>query len=157
MVDYDLWMHYNVQDVDALCYYLSGYMVMSFSELVLKDGVYIEPDGVEHDHFWCEAPDGRIVDPTVSQFTPGGRYAGAKSIRLDYEDIVEFVDDTPLFDELEDWVRARCNLWLVLVENGRTDSRPGTGQGPEALGSIRAPRPRRRLGVSREGGDQVSP
>lgn len=138
MGDYEQWIMANVDDDGwGLCKFYSGYMVMSFPELVRVQGCYVDGEGV-HGHFWCRTGDGRIVDPTSGQFEPGGTYEEHHVSQLDYEDIVELVTDTPLFEGLEEWVQQRCLLWFKAVENGRTNARPGNPEGPrapEALGA----------------------
>jgi len=132
MVDYEQWIMANV-DADGwgLCKFYSGYMAMSFPELTRVCGRYVDEEG-EHRHFWCRTKDGTIIDPTAGQFEPGGTYVEDHVSQLDYEDLAELVLDTPLFEDLEPWVKQRCELWFRMVENGLTDARPGNSAGHAA-------------------------
>ena len=51
------------------CGHAAKMMILSFCELRRVPGHAFTPVGVS-DHWWCETPDGEIVDPTVSQFWP---------------------------------------------------------------------------------------
>lgn len=55
--------------VRGTCSQATVAMVEAFPELRRVRGHY---DG--HEHWWCVAPDGSVVDPTAAQFCPGGTY-----------------------------------------------------------------------------------
>lgn len=57
--------------VRGRCADATALMVKAFPELRRACGfvVVLHPNGIhEEQHWWCVAPDGTIVDPTVSQF-----------------------------------------------------------------------------------------
>lgn len=57
----------------AMCRRISEEMCEAFPELRRVRGHYYG-GGMQHAHWWCELPDGTVVDPTAAQFPPGGRY-----------------------------------------------------------------------------------
>ena len=136
MVDYEQWILLNVMEPAGLCFYYTGYLAASFSELLRVAGTYTEPSGeMRHGHYWCRTQDGIIVDPTAGQFEPGGRYEESVVVPLLYEDLVDLIE-LPLFESLEPWVQMRCKLWLGVIENGRTDARPGAAKSFEVAAEI---------------------
>jgi len=139
MVDYEQWIMANVHyDVCGMCQYYAGYLAMSFPELTRVCGWYVEPDGKQHGHFWCRAKDGTIIDPTAGQFEPGGEYVEDGEAQVEYQELQGLVEDTDVFVDLEPWVRRRGELWLRMVENGRTDARPGNPTRHAAPEELRA-------------------
>lgn len=43
-------------------------MMKSFPELKQVAGYVCFPDGGRAEHFWCVTPDGKVIDPTASQY-----------------------------------------------------------------------------------------
>jgi hypothetical protein len=72
---YSLWIFENVpQYCGGMCFVISTAMVKEFPELKRVRGHYVDLMFGTYEHWWCKTPDGEIVDPTVSQFTPDGQY-----------------------------------------------------------------------------------
>lgn len=64
--------------VRGLCRAAADEMVQTFPELRAVPGVAHTMNLGQHIHWWCEAPDGDVVDPTARQFVSEGgvsRYA----------------------------------------------------------------------------------
>lgn len=54
------------------CANAAARMVLSFPELrVVKGHVFVPLWGTREQHWWLEAPDGSVVDPTEGQFSAG--------------------------------------------------------------------------------------
>lgn len=52
----------------GFCHSISQEMVAEFPELRLAKGYFEDDYGAKRSHWWCIAPDGTIVDPTIDQF-----------------------------------------------------------------------------------------
>lgn len=73
---YEEWIAENVDEPYGKCRQWTHAMVTFFPELRLARGWYDDLLWGARQHWWCVAPDGAIVDPTVAQF-PGPKYPGA--------------------------------------------------------------------------------
>ncbi|HWI04315.1 MAG TPA: hypothetical protein VNT52_10925 [Acidimicrobiales bacterium] len=73
---YAEWITANVVTAYGQCQKYAEAMVAAFPELRLARGWYDDLLWGARQHWWCVAPDGRVIDPTVSQF-PGPKYAEA--------------------------------------------------------------------------------
>lgn len=63
------WIAANVKGTGkGQCAYYTQQMVAAFPELRRVRGHYRPLAGGSLPHWWCAAPDGTIVDPTVAQF-----------------------------------------------------------------------------------------
>lgn len=58
-------------DLRGQCQSAAKELVEQDASLRLVRGWYIDVDWGEQEHWWCERPDGTIVDPTVEQFPTG--------------------------------------------------------------------------------------
>ena len=67
--DYDEWIkEWAAGNCYIRCQEYTWAMCKHFPELRRVEGVWIDATGERHGHFWCETPDGEIVDPTFEQF-----------------------------------------------------------------------------------------
>ena len=54
------------------CYTSCRQLMEMHPELVLVRGHYLDPDWGSQEHWWCQTPEGEIVDPTKEQFPSMG-------------------------------------------------------------------------------------
>lgn len=69
---YDKWIAENVVDDLGTCAEVTIAMVKKFPELKRVRGHYHCPIWGERAHWWCIASNGKIIDPTASQFPSKG-------------------------------------------------------------------------------------
>jgi hypothetical protein len=70
---YAAWIAANVEgDGRHMCQGRSKAMCEAFPELRRVRGIYHCLAGDRVQHWWCEAPDGTVVDPTAQQFLSQG-------------------------------------------------------------------------------------
>lgn len=65
---YDNWIKDNVVNPRAKCKIYAELMIKTFPELRLVRGHYYCFAWGAREHWWCETPKGKIVDPTKQQF-----------------------------------------------------------------------------------------
>ena len=75
MTIYQQWIADNVpaSDVYGQCAKWCERMRDVFAELELRAGYYMDVAWGPRQHWWLQAPDGSIVDPTASQFPTKGK------------------------------------------------------------------------------------
>jgi len=72
---FHVWVRRNVpKDCAGRCEEFAFAMAKAFRSLTVRYGHYVHSYGTAEVHFWCEDADGSVVDPTASQFPPGGSY-----------------------------------------------------------------------------------
>src|SRR5690242_16307709 len=72
---YQEWIADNVPVCPrGLCGPMTLAMCEEFPELRRVRGHYVDVDGHQHPHWWCETRDGDVVDPTAAQFGLPGEY-----------------------------------------------------------------------------------
>ena len=72
-MNYTKWIEENVTDPRDKCFETTLDMQEAFPELTRVRGYYHGAPG-PRPHWWLVAPDGKIVDPTASQFPSRGEY-----------------------------------------------------------------------------------
>ena len=72
MSKYDDWIKSNVTESYGKCEVVTEAMQEAFPELQRVRGHYYCPIWSERQHWWLVDPEGRIVDPTKSQFPSKG-------------------------------------------------------------------------------------
>jgi hypothetical protein len=70
---YDEWIAHDITEhkgwVRGRCQGAATRMSETFSELRLVRGYCLLANGWRPQHWWCEAPDGTVIDPTAAQYT----------------------------------------------------------------------------------------
>lgn len=71
--DYARWIaeHYPGLAAVGACRRATEAMVAAFHELRRVAGWALTADRGRVEHWWCETPDGAVVDPTASQYAGG--------------------------------------------------------------------------------------
>lgn len=71
-MDYAEWIAENVAETYGRCAEMTLAMVTQFPELRRVRGHYHCRFWGAREHWWCVAPDGKIIDPTAAQFPSKG-------------------------------------------------------------------------------------
>lgn len=72
---YAEWISHNVPVCPrGYCAAMTEQMVEEFPELRRVRGHYVDAGDRRHPHWWCEGPDGEVIDPTAAQFGLPGHY-----------------------------------------------------------------------------------
>ena len=72
MSKYQEWISTHIKGEAGFCQSSSHEMAKAFPELRVVRGYVETSTGSKRDHWWCETPDGTVVDPTVGQFDSQG-------------------------------------------------------------------------------------
>ncbi len=64
--------HEGYRQFRGKCREMSEALVKDDPTLRLVRGHYLDPHWGEQAHWWCEKPDGTVVDPTAAQFPSNG-------------------------------------------------------------------------------------
>lgn len=100
------------------CRELAEALVDRRPELRLVRGWYGDPDWGDCEHWWCEEPDGTVVDPTVEQF-PSGHIAGLGTYR-EYDGVHPCPGcGIPVEDEDDPFCCGACYGAMVGLWSGR--------------------------------------
>lgn len=71
-LQYQEWIGQFTINLKNTCTWVTARMAKAFPELRVVWGMYECSENRHHPHYWCVAPGGLIVDPTVSQFPSQG-------------------------------------------------------------------------------------
>lgn len=74
LMTYEEWVQANVDQTYGKCAEVTLAMQKVFPELVRVRGCYMCPIWGERLHWWLVTPDGKIIDPTASQFPSKGAF-----------------------------------------------------------------------------------
>ena len=83
-------------DTIGMCKMAAQELFYRFPDFKVKCGRIIDDFGGSWNHYWCEAPNGDIIDPTVEQYFAPVQYPNGEiwdPIRIEDIEIIEILED----------------------------------------------------------------